>query len=122
MAAEGDHSFIIGDLNPADIPDYPTGVVAYTDNFGNMKTTWRAGNQEISRFTPGQRVAVHIGGETRVALVSDGSFNAAQGEIVLAPGSSGFERRFYEVFLRGGSAAKAFGMPAAGRFVEIRQS
>jgi len=54
------------------------------------------------------------------ATVSDGTLAVADRELSFAPGSSGWslapgqERRFYELLLRGGSAAELFGGPAAG--------
>ena len=64
-------------------------------------------------------------GASVTAIVSDGSFSVAEGELALAPGSSGWplrdggERRFLELFLRGGSAAARLGHPASGTPVVV---
>jgi hypothetical protein len=71
-------------------------------------------------------VEVTIGGQTALATVIDGTFEFAVGELAFAPGSSGWPRRraavlqFFELFLRGGSAAERFGGPRAGTTVEVR--
>src|SRR5918999_425200 len=59
-------------------------------------------------------------GEELVAAWTDaGTLEVADRELSFAPGSSGWplasgeERRFYELLLRGGSAAELFGGPAA---------
>jgi hypothetical protein len=68
---------------------------------------------------------VTIGRETLIAFVSDGSFAVEPGAIAFAPGSSGWkrrdgrERRWPELFLRGGSAAEKFGRPKSGDFIEF---
>ncbi len=51
--------------------------------------------------------------------------SVAEGELALAPGSSGWplrdggERRFLELFLRGGSAAARLGRPPTGTPVVV---
>ena len=56
----------------------------------------------------GDEVRVKIGSVPRVARVTDGSFNVNEGELALSPGSSGYDNRFIELFLRGGSAQAHF--------------
>ncbi len=112
----------IGEPVPAElVPPVPAGVVAYTDGYGNLKTTL-----DEPPAANGARVLVRVGAASATAIVSDGSFSVAEGELALAPGSSGWplreggERRFLELFLRGGSAAERFGTPKAGAGVEVR--
>lgn len=67
---------------------------------------------------------VRICGHSATAIVSDGTFAVAEGEPAFAPGSSGWIGRrgrlcFYELLLRGGSAAERFGRPSAGSPVEV---
>jgi len=103
------------------VPDVPRGRVAYVDGFGNLKTTWAA----PADFAPGTRVRVRVGEAEQVAFVSGGTFSVPAGTLAFAPGSSGWTRvgggevRFMELFLRGGSAADAFGRPAVGARVEV---
>ncbi len=111
----------IGDPVAVDsVPDVPADVVAYTDGYGNLKTT----HEELPAPT-GERVLVRLGHAATTAIVSDGSFSVAEGELALAPGSSGWplpdggERRFLELFLRGGSAADRLGHPAPGTPVSV---
>ncbi len=120
--AAGDRSGLEA-LLPADaIPDVPADVVAYTDGYGNLKTTL-----EAPPAANGQRVLVRVGHAAGTAIVSDGTFSVAEGELSLAPGSSGWslpdgrERRFLELFLRGGSAAARLGRPAPGTRILITE-
>jgi len=106
----------VGEPVPDDlVPDVPGDVVAYTDGYGNLKTTL-----EGEPAANGERVLVRVGHASTTAIVSDGSFAVAEGELALAPGSSGWprrdgsERRFLELFLRGGSAAARLDHPAPG--------
>jgi len=114
---------LAGPIDPADIPDVPRDHVAYVDGYGNLKLTTTPAAHGLAR---GMRVRAHIGGVEREAIVSDGSFDVAPGELAFAPGSSGWttarggEARWMELFLRGGSAWEHFGRPATG--VEVRIS
>jgi hypothetical protein len=102
------------------VPAIPPGVVAYTDGYGNLKTTL-----EEPPAPNGERVLVRVGGATTTAIVSDGTFAVAEGELALAPGSSGWprraggERRFLELFLRGGSAAARLEHPPSGTRIAV---
>ncbi|MCO8276626.1 hypothetical protein M1L60_39215 [Actinoplanes sp. TRM 88003] len=53
-------------------------------------------------------------------MISDGVFAVPADAMSFAPGSSGWGEPFYELLLRGGSAAEVFGHPAAGTPVEVR--
>jgi hypothetical protein len=106
---------------PADLlPAVPERVVAYVDGYGNLKTTITQPPAE-----PGRRVLVTVGDVAATAVVGDGSFEVPEGELALAPGSSGWERHdgrwlfFYELFLRGGSAAARFGQPRSGARIDV---
>jgi hypothetical protein len=109
-------------IDPATIPAPPDGVIAYIDSFGNLKTTYRQGSPELARLTAGQKLRLTIGSITRTAMVSDGSFNVQEGEIAFAPGSSGHQRRFWEIFKRGGSAWGDFGNPPVGSRIVLGSS
>lgn len=107
-------------LAAADVPSVPEGVVAYIDGYGNLKTTITA-----PPAASGTRVVVRIAGVTATAVVSDGTFAVSEGELSLAPGSSGWSGRsgefvVHELFLRGGSAARRFGGPPTGSPITVQ--
>jgi hypothetical protein len=117
----GDRDVIGEEVPREDVPEPPVSVIAYVDGYGNLKTTVADAPTET-----GARVLVRIGGVSATAIVSDGSFAVAEGELALAPGSSGWHSRsghrrtFYELFLRGGSAFHRFANPPAGMPVQIK--
>ena len=106
---------------PIAVTPAPRRAVAYTDGYGNLKTTWDTVPAEA-----GARVTVRIGSRTAEAVVSDGVFEVPAGDLAFAPGSSGWpaagggRRTWYELFARGGDAAELFGRPAAGTPVEVQ--
>ena len=118
--ARGDRGVILEPVPGDLVPAIPEAVVAYTDGYGNLKTTL-----EEPSAANGDRVLVRVGGAVTTAIVSDGTFSVAEGELSLAPGSSGWpmaaggERRFLELFLRGGSAADRLGRPVPGTPVAV---
>jgi hypothetical protein len=120
LAARGDRSFLVEKLNPHSvIPDAPKSAVGYVDSFGNLKTTLRDGDSELAGLQPGQRVGVLINGVRMSATVAAGSFNVQEGDIALSPGSSGHDRKFWELFQRGGSAWHTFKKPRPGATIEL---
>lgn len=114
-----------GPLPASAVPAVPAGRVAYVDGFGNVKTTLRWGMALAERV--GEAVEVEVGGVCRAARVVAGSFGVAEGELAVAPGSSGYPRscgasavRWVELFLRGGNAARALSVEGSGAEVLIR--
>ena len=117
----GDEECLGQDLAAEAVPSLPERSVVYVDGYGNIKTSW---------FSPpgasGDRVEVTVDDESAVATVTDGSFEVTDGELAFAPGSSGWTRhdgealRFFELFLRGGSAAARFGGLRTGTDVKVR--
>lgn len=103
-------------LEPGAIPDPPEGSVVYIDAYGNLKTSWKS-----APVDSGARVTVEIAGTSAEAVASDGTFEVPTGTLSFAPGSSGWpgRERFYEVFLRGGSAADRFSGVRAGDPVAV---
>ena len=120
---DGDRGGVLEPVPPELVPAVPTDVVAYTDGYGNLKTTL-----DEPPAPSGERVLVRVGQSSTTAIVSDGSFSVAEGELALAPGSSGWplrdggERRFLELFLRGGTAAARLGHPAPGTPIAVTRS
>lgn len=101
------------------IPSIPEGRVAYMDGFGNIKTTFLAGSYEV-----GQHLHITLNNVTQTAIVSDGSFSVPQGTLTFSPGSSGWDTptgqvRWMELFLRGGSAAQMFALPANAETITL---
>lgn len=118
--AAGDRDAVREPLPAELVLDVPPDVVAYTDGYGNLKTT-----REETPAANGERVLVRVGHAATTAIVSDGTFSVAEGELSFAPGSSGWplrgggERVFFELFLRGGSAAARLGDPLPGTPVHV---
>lgn len=102
------------------IQPVPDSAIAYIDSFENLKTTLRQGSPEVQGFEGGQTVKITINGVTRSAQVASGSFEVPDGTIALAPGSSGHERPFWEIFRRGGSAWSEFARPAVGSSILLQ--
>ena len=86
----------------------------YVDSFGNLKTAIRQGCPLLENLEPGQRMAVRINGIRRSVRVAGGSFQVEEGDIAFAPGSSGRDRPFWEIFQRSGSAWQTYGEPLPG--------
>ncbi|MET3430438.1 S-adenosylmethionine hydrolase [Actinoplanes tereljensis] len=96
------------------VPPPPSRSVVWTDGYGNLKTSWHEPPAPV-----GSSVRVRIGDAEADAVVSDGVFGVPSGAMSFAPGSSGWGKPFYELLLRGGSAAAAFGDPPNGSAVEL---
>lgn len=119
--ARGDLSFKKDKLIPRDvIPEVPNNIIGYVDSFGNIKTTFRNSELSIANLSPGQRVTITINGIEMSASVAMGSFEVHEGDIAFAPGSSGQETRYWEIFQRGGSAWHTFRKPRVGSFIHLK--
>lgn len=116
---QGDESIKKAKLPLTHIPDPPRLQIGYVDSFGNLKTTLRTGDSLLDKFEPGQRIAIRINGIRRSAQVAGGSFQVEEGDIAFAPGSSGRQRPFWEIFQRGGSAWQTYGAPLPGAPLEL---
>jgi hypothetical protein len=113
----GEYEKFLGDEFPADlIPDIPKKKIASIDGYGNIKTTMRL--SEIT-YKPGQKLLMKLNTTSHLVTFSDGVFNIAEGETAFAPGSSGYNDRFMEIFVRGGSAFAQFGKPHVEQEFEI---
>lgn len=120
LAVSGDYSFLNHKLDAESlIPDEPKEAIGYVDSFGNLKTTFREGDGVVDRLQEGARIKVTIGSMTRAATVATGSFNVMEGDLAFAPGSSGHDRRYWELFKRGGSAWDEFFHPMPGSKIRI---
>ena len=109
-----------GPVPDGDLPPAPDDVVVFTDGYGNVKTSLPTTPAE-----PGTAVRVRFGDVEAEATIGGGTFEVPEGEMSLAPGSSGWTRRdgtrreFCELLLRGGSAAARFGHPPSGTPVRL---
>lgn len=92
------------------IPDYPRDTIASIDGYGNIKTTTRF-SEVKDTFTPGQKIIVSLHHQKHMAIFTDGVFNIHEGELAFAPGSTGHDDKFMELFVRGGSAYHLFELP-----------
>ncbi|MDP3506965.1 MAG: SAM-dependent chlorinase/fluorinase [Candidatus Melainabacteria bacterium] len=115
----GDKHLLKEQLSLEDIPLPPAGAVGYIDSFGNIKTTIRVASPLGSLILTRQTLEIKINSETHIATSALGSFSVAHGQLAFAPGSSGHSDRYFEIFLRGGSAAALFGYPESGSAVEL---
>jgi hypothetical protein len=120
--ARNELDFLGTKLNPlTTIPEYPLGVIGYVDSFGNIKTTYREQDEEVSSLQAGQSISLTVNGITRPCIVSTGSFSVKEGETAFGPGSSGGDKRFYEIFRRGESVWDAFKCPPVGSIIMIKK-
>lgn len=109
MGIAHDEAKFIGEEIPIDsIPDAPTDKIAFIDGYGNLKTTMRKSQNTIP---VGTRVRVSCNNAMFEGVVSDETYRVEDGEISFAPGSTGGEDRFMEIWVRGKSAWEAFSRP-----------
>ena len=96
----------------SDIPNLPDNIIGSIDGYGNIKT-----NIHI----PGSVKSVSINGIEHPITVGNGIFEVPDGQLILAPGSSGWDNfQSVEICLRGGSAAKLFNYPKPGDSVLLK--
>lgn len=105
-----------------DIPDIPDNVLLFADGYGNMKTSIKLDEEMLNK---GALVAEINGVEAKVNLGA-GIFSVADGEYVLAKGSSGWKvadserRQFVEISKRGGNALAHFNYAAPGSKIILK--
>lgn len=121
----GDYSELGAELNVKDIPDIPNNMVAWTDGFGNVKTTMRQSDLEKMGLTPGDKVQVILNGVSMLGVLSIGGFQVDRGVLAINAGSSGYDNPFIELFLRvhqlsERTAAVRFDYPVGGTVFEIK--
>ena len=79
--ANNDYALLDSTLDPLKvIPEIPEQVIAYIDNFGNLKTTLRGSSKQMEKLSAGQRVTVKIHGRPLTATVVTGNFNVPEGD------------------------------------------
>ncbi len=114
-----DYSVLDDRIEIEQIPEPPRDRIAYIDGYGNIKLTAR---ESDIRLEHGERVRVEIGMKSLFGVYVDGMFSIREGELSVAPGSSGpAEDRFLEISVRLGNAWKSFGEPLVESGVLIRK-
>ena len=106
--AEGDQKYIGEEIAVSTIPDAPKNLIGFVDGYGNLKTTMRRSQNTIAI---GTNVNITVNGVTKQGVVSDETYKVKDGEVSFAAGSTGGEDRFMEIWVRAGSAWRAFGKP-----------
>ncbi len=122
----GDREILTDELNVSEIEEVPNNLVAWTDGFGNVKTTMRKSDLVKQGFKPGEKVQVILNGVSLVGVIADGGFTVERGVLAVNAGSSGYDDPFVELFLRvhhmtEKTAAMRFDYPAGGTPFEIRK-
>ncbi|MBW7944246.1 hypothetical protein H3C70_02510 [Patescibacteria group bacterium] len=121
----GNRSMLTDELDINAIPDIPNNLVAWTDGFGNIKTTMRLSDLEDLGLKVGQKVQVILNGVSMLGVVAVGGFSVDRGVLAVNAGSSGYEDPFIELFLRvhhmrEKTAAVRFDYPEGGTPFEIK--
>ena len=94
-----------------DVPSVPQNMICSIDGYGNLKTT--VGMNASIRSISIKNISFPI-------VQGQGIFAVPDGQLILAPGSSGWNGKYFtEVCLRGGSAAKLFENPVPGDVVTL---
>ena len=102
---------MLGEL-VTNIPPLPKDTICSIDGYGNLKT-----NIQIDSTIH----SITINNITFPIIQGEGIFSVPDGQLILAPGSSGWNGKYFtEICLRGGSAAKLFNYPAPGDTVILR--
>ncbi len=122
----GDYSVLGEELDESLIPDIAPGMVAWTDGFGNIKTTTRLSHLKSQGFEMGQKVQVILNGVSMLGVIALGGFTVDRGVLAVNAGSSGQEDPFIEFFLRvhhmsEKTAAVRFDYPPGGTAFEIKK-
>lgn len=121
----GDRSILTKKLPIEEIPAIPSNLIAWTDGFGNIKTTMRKSDLDKRGFQVGQSVQVICNGVSMLGVVATGGFTVDRGVLAVNAGSSGYDNPFVELFLRvhhmsEKTAAVRFDYPAGGTEFELK--
>ena len=121
----GDKTVFGDELKVSDIPDIPHNLVAWTDGFGNIKTSMRLSDLERLGFEMGQEVQVILNGVNMLGVIALGGFSVDRGVLAVNAGSSGYDDPFIELFLRvhqmsEKTAAVRYDYPVGGMPFEIK--
>ncbi|MDQ3008551.1 MAG: hypothetical protein M3Q81_03055 [bacterium] len=122
----GDRSILTTELKVEDIPDVARNLVAWTDGFGNIKTTMRHSDLTKMNLKDGETVQVILNGVSMIGVIATGGFSVDRGVLAVNIGSSGYDDPFVEFFLRvhhmtEKTAAVRFDYPAGGTPFELKK-
>lgn len=106
--AHGEPQWIGEEIPLSSVPLPPIDKIGFIDGYGNLKTTMR---RSMNTIPIGTKVVVEVNGVKKEGVVGDETYFVADGEVSFAPGSTGGDDRFMEIWVRGGSASEAFGKP-----------
>lgn len=119
MIVNGDYSCLGKKLSPDDIPDPPRDRIAYVDGYGNIKLTAHVSDIKLKT---GEKVRVEVAGKSLFGTYAQGMFSIKEGELSVAPGSSGpSSDRFLEISIRLGNAWDKLGRPKVEEKVLIER-
>lgn len=104
----GDNYFIGEELPLDTIPEPPTNLIGFIDGYGNLKTTMRESQNTIP---VGTKIKISCNNITHEGVLADETYHINDGDFSFAPGSTGGEDRFMEIWVRAGNAWRAFGKP-----------
>lgn len=104
----GEKKYLGEEIPRATIPEPPGNLIGFIDGYGNLKTTQRRSQHTLSA---GTKTKIVVGEVERTGVVVDETYQVEDEQISFAPGSTGGEDRFMEIWVRGGSAWEAFGRP-----------
>jgi hypothetical protein len=121
----GDRSVLTAEMSTDEIPEIPSNLVAWTDGFGNIKTTMRKSDLDVMQLQVGQSVQVILNGVSMLGVIATGGFSVDRGVLAVNAGSSGYDNPFVELFLRvhhmrEKTAAVRFDYPEGGTSFEIK--
>ena len=108
--------FLSQPLSVNAIPNIPVNRIMHVDGYGNIKTTIRKNSVKLK---PGTRIRVAINHIYQTGYYANGNFSVKSGDLAFAPGSSGGNNAFMEVFLRAGNAWRAFSNPPVETKIKI---
>jgi len=115
----GENAKYLGKKIPLkDIPRIPTNRIMHIDPYGNIKTTIR---KSAIKFTSGQKIRVVINHLYQTGIYANGNFSVKSGDFAFAPGSSGGDNPFMEIFLRSGNASGHFNNPPVETKIRIEK-
>jgi len=108
----------LGNNFPLDnIPDIPENRLMHIDTYGNLKTTIR---QSQIKLKSGQKIRIIINQQTHTGIYANASFAVKSGDLAFAPGSSGGDNPFMEIFLRLGNAFLHFAKPKVEAKITVK--
>src|SRR5258708_5836469 len=79
----GDRSVLTAELDIASIPDVPSNLVAWTDGFGNIKTSMRKSDLIRGGYQVGQKVQVILNGVSMLGVIAEGGFSVDRGVLAV---------------------------------------